>query len=199
MFGRPAIALFTNKDFLVLNPATGQSLATYEKTWKEISNCNAITPYVHKGHIYLVHSKHGLARLSLQGDQFTQDWLSDDGRYKNEWHAFNTHVFHGGNIYYLVKGGGSRGTGLNCIDAETGQQKFLDTKYKFGNSLLVADTMIMLDEEGELIWGQLGQDSFTETFRQKILDGLCWSNPVLLDNRLYARSAQGTLVCLELR
>jgi len=199
MFNRPAVSLFTNEDFLVVDPATGKSVATYAKTWSEKSNCNAITPYIHKGRIYLVHSKHGMARLSLDGDKFIQDWLSEDGKYANEWHAFNTHVIHGGNIYFLTKGRGSSGTGLNCVDAETGDRRFFDEKYDFGNSLLVGDTMIMLSETGELIWGKLGDASFKETHRQKILDGLCWSNPVLLGNLLYARSAQGAVVCLRLR
>jgi outer membrane protein assembly factor BamB len=200
MFSRPTVALFTNKDFLVLDPATGKPVATYARTWKETSNCNAITPYVHNGRIYLVHSKHGMARLSLAGDKFTQDWLSEDGKYANEWQAFNTHVIYGGDIYFLTKGRGSSGTGLNCVDAETGKREFFDEKYAFGNSLLAGNKMIMLSETGELIWGELGDASFKETYRKKILDGkYCWSNPVLLGDRLYARNAEGTVVCLELK
>ncbi|MHC4166031.1 MAG: outer membrane protein assembly factor BamB family protein [Planctomycetota bacterium] len=200
MFSRPTVALFTNKDFLVLDPATGESVATYTKTWKETSNCNAITPYIHKGRVYLVHSKHGMARLSLTGDKFTQDWLSEDGKYADQWRAFNTHVIYRGDIYFLTKGRGSSGTGLNCIDAETGKREFFDEKYAFGNSLLVGNKMIMLSETGELIWGELGDASFKETYRQKILTGkYCWSNPVLLGDRLYARNAEGTVVCLQLK
>jgi hypothetical protein len=64
----------------------------------------------------------------------------------------------------------------------------------------VGNKMIMLSETGELIWGELGDASFKETHRQKILDGkYCWSNPVLLGDRLYARNAEGTVVCLELK
>ncbi len=58
--------------------------------------------------------------------------------------------------------------------------------------------MIMLSEKGELIWGELGEAAFRETHRQKILDGLCWSKPVLLGDFLYARSAEGDVVCLKL-
>ena len=199
MFNRPAVALFTNEDFLVLDPANGQSVATYTKTWQEKSNCNAITPYVHGGHIYLIHSAHGMARLSLASDTLTQDWLSEDGKYANEWHAFNTHVIHGGNVYFLTKGRGSSGTGLNCVDAETGRRKFFDETFDFGNSLLVGDTMIMLSEKGELIWGELGEAAFKETHRQKILDGLCWAKPVLLGNLLYARNAEGVVACYKLQ
>ena len=198
MFDRPAVALFTNRAFLVLDPVTGESVATYAKTWPEKSNCNGITPYIHKGHFYLVHSAHGMARLSLKGSTFTQDWLSEDGRYPNEWFAFNTHVLDGDNIYFLSKDRKKGGTGLHCVDAGTGKRKSFDEKYAFGNLLNVGKKMIMLSEEGELIWGDLGDAAFKETHRQKILEGLCWAKPVLLGDRLYARDAQGTVVCLRL-
>ncbi len=201
MFTRPALALFTNRKFLVLDPATGESLATYERPWSEKSNCNAVTPYVHSGRIYLVHSAHGMARLSLNGDTFTQDWLSEDGKYPNEWFAFNTHVIHDGNIWFLTKKGrgGAAKPGLCCVDARTGERKGFDDKYAFGNLLGVGNKMIMLSEKGELIWGELTGATFKETFRQRILEGLCWIKPVLLGNRLYARDAQGTVLCLELK
>jgi len=194
MFNRPAVALFTNEDFLVLDPATGKSVATYTKTWKEKSNCNGITPYIHKGHIYLNHSAHGMARLSLDGDTFKQDWLSEDAKYPNEWFAFTTHVIYKNYIYFLTR----RESGLSCVDAETGKRKWFNDTYDFGNLLGIGNKMIMLSEKGELIWGELGEAAFEETHRQKILEGLCWSKPVLLGNLLYARSAQGAVLCLRL-
>ena len=199
MFNRPAVALFTNSEFLVLDPATGESVATYTKTWQEKSNCNAITPYIHKGHIYLVHSAHGMARLSRDGEVLMQDWLSEDGKYANEWFAFNTHVIHGDNIYFLTKDRKPGGTGLHCVDAETGKRKWFEERYAFGNLLGIGDKMIMLSENGELIWGELGDAAFKETHRQKILEGLCWAKPVLIGDRLYARDAQGMVVCLRLK
>ncbi|MHC4726291.1 MAG: outer membrane protein assembly factor BamB family protein, partial [Planctomycetota bacterium] len=194
IFNRPAVALFTNEDFLVLDPATGNSIATYTKTWQEKSNCNAITPYIHKKGIYLVHSKHGMARLSLDGDKFKQDWLSEDAKYPNEWFAFNTHVIYRDHIYFLT----NKDSGLSCVDAKTGERKWFNEKYDFGNLLRVRNKLIMLSEKGELIWGELSKTGFEEIHRQKILEGLCWSKPILLGNLLYARSSEGSVVCLNL-
>ncbi|UCF14782.1 MAG: PQQ-like beta-propeller repeat protein [Phycisphaerales bacterium] len=199
MFNRPAVALLTNRQFLVLDPKTGRSIATYEKKWQEKSNCNGTTPYIHNGRIYTVHSAHGLSRLSISGDKLTQDWLSEEAKFPNEWFSFNTHVIHEGSIYFLTKGRGSSGMGLSRVDAETGELKSFDGEYAFGNLLAVGDKLIMLSETGELIWGNLGDEGFRETHRQKILHGLCWSKPILLSDRLYARDAQGTVVCVELK
>ncbi len=68
LFNRPSVAIFTNEGFYILDPATGKSLATYSKNWEEKSNCDAIHPYIYNGGIYLFHSAHGMARLSLKGD-----------------------------------------------------------------------------------------------------------------------------------
>ena len=87
---------------------------------------------------------------------------------------------------------------MHCVDAQTGKREMFDEQYAFANLLRVGTTLLMLSEEGELIWGELGEASFEETHRQKIFDGLCWSKPVLLGDRLYARDAEGTVVCLKL-
>ena len=101
------------------------------------------------------------------------------------------------NIFFLTKGRGSSGTGLNGVDAETGQRKFFDEQFDFGNSLMVGDMMIILSGKGELIWGE-GEAAFRETYRQKILDGLCWAKPFLIGNLLSTRNAEGTVVCHRL-
>ncbi len=199
MFNRPAVAIFTNEDFYILDPVTGKSLASYKKTWEEKSNCNAITPYIHDGGIYLVHSAHGLARLSLKGDRLTQDWLSEDGKYPNEWYAFNPQVIHNDNIYYLSKGRVKADKGLHCVNASTGKRIWFDHSFEFGSLIGIGDKMIMLDENGDLIWGDIIDTKFSETYRKKILDGLCWAVPVMVGDRLYARDAQGRVVCLKLK
>ena len=197
MFNRPAIALHTNEALLILNPATGESVATYERPWQEKSNCNAITPYLHNDRIYLMHSAHGLACLSVNGNRVKQDWLSEDGKYASEWHAFNPHIVYQDLIYFLTKGRGAGTTGMRCVDAATGKQKWFDEKWGFGNPIRVGSTLIMLSEDGELIWGTLSNATFKETYRQKILEGLCWAKPILVGNILYARDAQGTVVSLK--
>jgi outer membrane protein assembly factor BamB len=199
LFNRPAVALFTNENFYILDPATGKSLATYTKSWEEKSNCNAVTPYIYNGGIYLFHSAHGMARLTLKGDTLTQDWLSEDGKYPNEWFAFNTQAIHNGNIYFLSKGRASSDKGLHCVNAKTGKRLYWDQSFEFGNLIGVGDKMIMLNENGELIWGDLIDTKFRETYRKKILEGLCWAVPVLLGDHLYARDAEGGLVCLKLK
>jgi outer membrane protein assembly factor BamB len=199
MFNRPAVAIFTNEGFYILDPATGKSLATYSRTWEEKSNCNAITPYLYNGGIYLIHSAHGMARLILKDDRLMQDWLSEDGKYPNEWFAFNPQIIHNDKIYFLTKGRVKADTGFHCVDAKTGKGIWIDRNFDFGHMLGVGDKLIMLNENGELIWGDFIDTKFRETYRKKILGGLCWAVPVLVGDYLYARDAEGELVCLKLK
>jgi len=199
LLGRPAVVVQTNRGLHILDPATGQPVATYAREWREKSNCNGVTPYVEGGHLFVMFAAHGLARFSFEGKTLKQDWLSVPARYgAYNWYTFTTPVRHKGHIYYLARSKTPSETGLACVSMETGEQKWRNHDYRFGNCLGVADTLIVLDDKGTLIWGTLGDASFTETYRTKVLSGLCWSCPVLLGGRLYARDAQGTVVCLRL-
>ncbi|NLD35324.1 MAG: PQQ-binding-like beta-propeller repeat protein [Desulfatiglans sp.] len=199
MFNQPAVAIFTNEGFYIVDPATGNPLATYAKSWEEKSNCNAITPYIYKGGIYLNHSVHGMARLNLKGDMLTQEWLSTDAKYPNEWYGFNPQVIYKDNIYFLSSGRVKADKGLHCVNALTGKRVWFDQDFEFGSLIGIGDKMIMLTETGELIWGNIIDTKFKESYRKKILNGLCWSLPVLIGDNLYARDAEGGVVCLKLK
>ena len=199
MFNRPAVAIFTDEGFYILDPATGESLATYTRTWEEKSNCNAITPYIYNGGIYLNHSAHGMARLILKGNTLTQDWLSEEAKYPNEWYAFNPQVIYKGNIYFLSSGRVKADKGMHCVNADTGKRVWFDQSFDFGSLIGIGDKMIMLTENGELVWGDMIDTKFRESYRKKILEGLCWSVPVIIGDHLYARDAEGGVVCLKLK
>jgi len=199
LLGRPAVVVQTNRDLHVLDPATGQPVATYERDWQEKSDCNGVTPYVEGNHLFVMFARHGLARFSFEGKALKQDWLSEAARYgEYNWYTFTRPVRHKGHVYCLARSKTPSETGLACVSMETGEQKWRNNSYRFGNCLGVADTLIMLDDQGALIWGAISPDGFQEAYRTKILDGLCWSCPALLGDRLYARDAQGAVVCLRL-
>ena len=46
---------------------------------------------------------------------------------------------------------------------------------------------------------QATPDRYTELARAKVLSGTCWTHPILANGLLYARSHEGTLVCLDLK
>ena len=63
----------------------------------------------------------------------------------------------------------------------------------------IVEDDLVLTERGELVVARAAGDRFTELARAKVMDGTCWTHPVLANGLLYARSQEGTLVCLDLR
>ena len=57
----------------------------------------------------------------------------------------------------------------------------------------------MLSDKGELMVAPASPAKFAPTARAKVLDGKCWTVPVLADGRIYCRNADGDIVCLDLR
>jgi hypothetical protein len=59
--------------------------------------------------------------------------------------------------------------------------------------------LIVLSDEGELMVAPATPEKFTPSARAKVLDGKCWTVPVLAGERVYCRNAAGDLVCVDLR
>jgi hypothetical protein len=53
--------------------------------------------------------------------------------------------------------------------------------------------------EGELVVAPMSTASFEPTARAKVLEGRCWTAPVLANGRIYVRNAAGDAVCLDVR
>lgn len=85
-----------------------------------------------------------------------------------------------------------------CLDAGTGQVRWQRDDLAVGSLMVADDRLIVLTERGELLIGPAGQPTFTPTTQVKVLDGKCWTMPVLARGRLYCRNAEGRLICLDL-
>jgi len=67
-------------------------------------------------------------------------------------------------------------------------------------SLCLADgKLIILSERGKLVIAEASPKGFEELASAQILQGKCWTVPVLANGRIYARNADGQLVCVDVR
>jgi outer membrane protein assembly factor BamB len=65
---------------------------------------------------------------------------------------------------------------------------------------MIADgKLVVLDEQGELVIAEATPTRYHELSRAKVLSGRCWVMPVLASGRLYAKTNEGQMVCLDLR
>ncbi|HOW66218.1 MAG TPA: PQQ-like beta-propeller repeat protein [Candidatus Paceibacterota bacterium] len=87
---------------------------------------------------------------------------------------------------------------LTCIDLKTGEKKWTVEDTSQGSLILADSKLIVLQETGELLVAQANPEAYQPLAKAKILEGRCWSTPTLAAGHLYARSALGDLVCLDL-
>lgn len=88
---------------------------------------------------------------------------------------------------------------LKCFDL-TGKERW--RKRGLGQGALMASDgrLIVLGGKGELAIVAADPEGYRELARRRVLDGSAfWSAPVLWGGRIYCRSGEGTLVCLDHR
>lgn len=67
-----------------------------------------------------------------------------------------------------------------------------------GSTALIGDTTVVLTETGMVVFGKAGKEKFTETGRHQVLKKLCWAPLAIGEGKLFARTNQGEMVCLDL-
>lgn len=191
--GGDRYALFSSGNaFTAVNLKTGQSL--WSVRWITRYGVNAADPIVAGDHIFLSSGYGKGAMLLKLGDgPPTEVW-----RNKNLRNQFNSSVFLDG-FLYGIDGDTTEHAVLRCVDFKTGAVRW--TKEGIGSgSLMAADgKLLVLSDEGELLIAPASPEAFTPSARAKVLDGKCWTVPVLANGRIYCRNAAGELVCLDVR
>ena len=56
-----------------------------------------------------------------------------------------------------------------------------------------------LSDAGALVLFAAKPDAYQELARAKVLDGKCWTVPVLSNKSIYCRNAAGDLVCVDVQ
>lgn len=86
---------------------------------------------------------------------------------------------------------------LKCMEFATGTVRWSQEGFGAG-SLMVADNqLIILSETGELTIAPVSNELLKASASAKVLDGRCWTVPVLSDACIYCRNAVGELVCVD--
>jgi outer membrane protein assembly factor BamB len=63
--------------------------------------------------------------------------------------------------------------------------------------MLAGGRLIALSDKGRLLMANAVPSGYTELASAQILEGKCWTAPVLSNGRIYARNATGDLVCVD--
>lgn len=184
------IILGSGRSYLAVKPEDGTAL--WEHRWNTSYGVNAADPII-SGDQVLISSGYnkGAALLKIEGSTPVQLW--QNRTFRNQ---FSSSVMLAGHVYGIDHDENKQAS-LKCVDFMTGVEKWADESVGFGSLVAAGDKLIVLSAKGELIAAKASPEKFDVISRAKVLEGKCWSQPVLADGRLYVRNAPGKVLCLD--
>ena len=90
-------------------------------------------------------------------------------------------------------------THLTCISWKTGNLNWKTRDVRKGCLVLAAGKLVLLGETGKLVVAEATEQDYKPLAQAQILDGRCWTTPVLAGGCIYARNAAGQVVSLDVR
>lgn len=195
--GTRQVIFFTQDGLVSLTPKTGALLWRQEFPFRVST---AASPVVSENIVYCS-AGYGVGaaafRVTRRGDRWeTRElWRSKgDQPIANHW---STPVVKNGFLYGMFSFKQYGDGPIKCVDIATGQVLWEKEGFGPGNVILSGDTVIALGDAGQLVLLAADPKEYRELARADVLEGKCWSTPVLSGGRIYARSTKEG-VCLEL-
>jgi outer membrane protein assembly factor BamB len=105
---------------------------------------------------------------------------------------FTSSVFWQGYIYGLDE------DILTCLDASTGERKWKDGRYGYGQLVLASDYLIILSGDGELALVHATPERRDEIARFQAIRGKTWNHPAISQGKLLIRNS-AEMGCFDLR
>jgi outer membrane protein assembly factor BamB len=188
--GQKCIAMPVSRDVVGLNPATGK--VVWQFPWKTSYDINAADVIISGDTVFISSGYNkGCALYKINGGDVTKIWQN-----KNMRNQVNSSVLWQGHLYGFDDQVGGRGK-LTCLNLKTGEKKWSQGGMGTGSLMLADSKLIILGEKGKLVIAQASPEGFKELASAEILTGKCWTVPVLANGRIYARNADGQLVCVD--
>lgn len=187
--GKRYVVGFLGKTIIIVRPEDGK--VVFSLPWNTDYDVNAAAPIYHDGHLLLSSGyRHGAILIKLRATSEGLDgekvWENRNLRLK-----FQSGVLHDGNVYAADE------KALKCVDFMTGEIKWEADGVKDSTLLLAQGHLFIQSEKGQLIIAPAKADKFEPGTRADILDGRCWSLPVIYRGNIYSRNTE-RVVCFRL-
>jgi outer membrane protein assembly factor BamB len=190
--GRTILAFGTGDGYVAVNPTDGN--IAWKIPWHTRYGVNAADPIV-VGNEILVASGYGkgAALFEISGDEPKEVWMNRKLRSQQ-----NATLLIDGYLYGFDGDAGSRAN-LKCVDWKTGEEIWASEILGYGALTAANGKLIALGAKGILMVAPASPKGFHPTAKATVLDGKCWTVPVLANGRIYCRNSTGKVVCLDVR
>jgi len=196
ILGQRQIIFFLQSGLLAVEPKTGKELWRYAFDYK---TSTAASPVV-DGDVVYCSAGYGVGagavRISKEGLGFkaTEIYrLRGNKPLANHW---STPVVKDGYLYGMFQFKEYGNGPVKCVDIKTGDVKWEQPGFGPGQVILVGDRVLALADNGDLVTFAATPAKYTEMSRTKVLDGKCWTTPILANGLIFARSTKEA-VCLD--
>jgi len=180
--GRRQIIVVSANRVIGLAPEDGKLLWSYP--WATDMGLNISQPIVVDKNRFFISSGYGkgaaLVEVKGTGDSFTASTVWENKNMKNK---FNSSVLQDGYIYGLDEGI------LVCLDVNTGERKWKDGRYGYGQVILVGNHLIVTSDQGDVALVKASPAGYTEVARFHALNGQMWNYPAIANGRLLVRNS----------
>ncbi|MCI0414118.1 PQQ-like beta-propeller repeat protein [bacterium] len=187
--GARQILFFTGTSLVSVSP-TGT--VNWKYPWRTSYYANIATPiFIAPDKVYLSTAYDtGAAVLKLTGGKdklsFQELWKS-----KISQNHFNSSVLHNDHIY------GFDQAILQCIEVNTGKEKWKQSGFGKGSLILAEGNLIVLGERGQLALVEATPSAYKEKSRIQAIEGKTWTSPALANGKLYLRNEK-EMFCMDL-
>ncbi len=179
------VLIFTVMGLQAVKEANGAGMWAFP--WKTEYDVNAADPIISGNRIFISSGyNRGAAVVEVNGHHPQTIWEN-----KNMRNHFNSCVLWKGNLYGVDE------SELRCVSFDTGEVKWKFPQFGKGSLMMADGKIIGLGEKGVLYVAEATPEAFKPISRATVLNGRCWSTPVLSDGHIYCRNATGKVVCLD--
>ena len=192
--GDTLIAVLNNDYLMIVRAEDGTEIA--KEAWETSYATNSTTPIVADGHVFISTGYNkGCAMFRFDGKQLELAYANKSMR-----NHFNNCVLYEGDLYGIDGNSNSgRNCKLVCMNWKTGDVKWEHRGLGCGSLLIADGKLIVLGDQGKLVVAEATDKQFNELSVSEVLQGRCWTVPVLAGGRIYCRNTPGVLVCLDVR
>jgi outer membrane protein assembly factor BamB len=196
ILGQRQIIFFLQSGLLSVEPATGKELWRYKFDYK---TSTAASPVV-DGDVVYCSAGYGVGagavQISRDGSGFKATELYRIRGNKPLANHWSTPVAKDGYLYGMFQFKEYGNGPVKCVDIKTGEVKWEQAGFGPGQVILVGDRVVALSDAGELVSFEASPNGYHELSRAKVLDGKCWTTPIVSNGEIFARSTKEA-VCLD--
>ena len=180
------ILIFTGDALRCINLKDGKQ--HWEYPWETRHDLNVADPIISDDTVF-ISSGYGTGCALLKFDNSKVDLVWKNKEIRNH---FNSSVLLDGYIY------GFDEKTLKCLKLSDGSVAWSEKGLGKGSLMMADNKLIILSDDGLLVIANATSEKFDKISEAKILDGRCWTVPVLSGGKVYARNAKGDLVCVDM-